>query len=48
VVTPSYAASVLKMDRGEAPWASVIANVLFIAALPFRGKLSDGSAASPS
>jgi MHS family alpha-ketoglutarate permease-like MFS transporter len=41
VVTPSYASSVLKMDRGEALWASVIANVLFIAALPFWGKLSD-------
>ncbi|MDQ0689065.1 MFS transporter [Arthrobacter sp. W4I7] len=41
VVTPSYAASVLKMDRGEALWASVIANVLFIAALPFWGRLSD-------
>ncbi|HEY8753240.1 MAG TPA: MFS transporter [Arthrobacter sp.] len=41
VVAPSYAASALKMDRGEALWASVIANVLFIAALPFWGKLSD-------
>lgn len=41
VVTPSYAASVLKMDRGDALWASVIASVLFIAALPFWGKLSD-------
>lgn len=41
VVTPSYAASVLKMDRGDALWASIIASVLFIAALPFWGKLSD-------
>ena len=29
------------MDRGEALWASVIANILFIAALPFWGRLSD-------
>jgi MFS transporter, MHS family, alpha-ketoglutarate permease len=29
------------MDRGEALWAGVIANVVFIAALPFWGKLSD-------
>lgn len=41
VVAPSYAATALKMDRGEALWASVIANILFIAALPFWGKLSD-------
>jgi MHS family alpha-ketoglutarate permease-like MFS transporter len=41
IVTPSYAASVLKMDRGDALWASIIASVLFIAALPFWGKLSD-------
>jgi len=38
VVAPSYAATALKMDRGEALWASVIANILFIAALPFWGK----------
>ncbi|MBT2593889.1 MFS transporter [Arthrobacter sp. ISL-72] len=41
VVTPSYAATALKMDRGEALWAGVIANIVFIAALPFWGKLSD-------
>jgi MHS family alpha-ketoglutarate permease-like MFS transporter len=41
VVAPSYAATTLKMDRGEALWAGVIANVVFIAALPFWGKLSD-------
>lgn len=41
VVAPSYAATTLKMDRGEALWAGVIANIVFIAALPFWGKLSD-------
>ncbi len=41
VVAPSYAATTLKMDRGEALWAGVVANVVFIAALPFWGKLSD-------
>lgn len=41
VVAPSYASTTLKMDRGEALWAGVIANVVFIAALPFWGKLSD-------
>jgi MHS family alpha-ketoglutarate permease-like MFS transporter len=29
------------MDRGDALWAGVIGNVVFIAALPFWGKLSD-------
>ncbi|MDP9936619.1 MHS family alpha-ketoglutarate permease-like MFS transporter [Paenarthrobacter nicotinovorans] len=41
VVAPSYAATALKMDRGAALWAGVIANVVFIATLPFWGKLSD-------
>lgn len=41
VVAPSYAATALKMDRGAALWAGVIANVVFIAALPFWGRLSD-------
>ena len=41
VVAPSYAATTLKIDRGETLWASVIANIVFIAALPFWGKLSD-------
>ena len=41
MVAPSYAATTLKMDRGEALWAGVIGNVVFIAALPFWGKLSD-------
>ncbi|MHA7222389.1 MFS transporter [Arthrobacter sp. RHLT1-20] len=41
VVAPSYAATVLKIDRGETLWASVVANIVFIAALPFWGKLSD-------
>lgn len=41
VVAPSYAATSLGMDRGAALWAGVIGNVVFIAALPFWGKLSD-------
>lgn len=41
VVAPSYASTTLKMDRGEALWAGVIANIVFIAALPFWGRLSD-------
>jgi len=41
VVAPSHAATDLGMDRGAALWASVIGNVVFIAALPFWGKLSD-------
>jgi len=41
VVAPSYAATTLKIDRGEALWASVVANIVFIAALPVWGKLSD-------
>jgi MHS family alpha-ketoglutarate permease-like MFS transporter len=41
VVAPSYATTALKIDRGEALWAGVIGNLVFIAALPFWGKLSD-------
>jgi MHS family alpha-ketoglutarate permease-like MFS transporter len=41
VVAPSYAATSLGMDRGAALWAGVIGNVVFIAVLPFWGKLSD-------
>lgn len=41
VVAPSYAATSLGMDRGAALWAGVVGNVVFIAALPFWGKLSD-------
>jgi MHS family alpha-ketoglutarate permease-like MFS transporter len=41
VVAPSHAATDLGMDRGAALWASVIGNVVFIAALPFWGRLSD-------
>lgn len=41
VATPAYAISALKVDRGAALWASAIANVVFIIALPFWGKLSD-------
>ena len=38
VVAPSYAATTLKIDRGEALWASVVANIVFIAALPVLGQ----------
>ncbi|MEE9096424.1 MFS transporter [Pseudarthrobacter phenanthrenivorans] len=41
VVAPSYATTALKIDRGEALWAGVVANIVFIAALPVWGKLSD-------
>lgn len=41
VVAPSYATTALKIDRGEALWAGVVGNLVFIAALPFWGKLSD-------
>ncbi|MCY0906630.1 MFS transporter [Arthrobacter sp. H14-L1] len=41
VVAPSHAATDLGMDRGSALWASVIGNVVFIAVLPFWGRLSD-------
>ncbi|QYF89804.1 MFS transporter [Arthrobacter sp. PAMC25284] len=41
VVAPSYAATALKMDRGDALWASVGAMVVFIGVLPLWGKLSD-------
>ncbi|WP_432398431.1 MFS transporter [Pseudarthrobacter sp. L19] len=41
VVAPSYATTALKIDRGEALWAGVVGNIVFIAALPFWGKLAD-------
>ena len=41
VVAPSYATTALKIDRGEALWAGVVGNIVFIAALPVWGKLSD-------
>lgn len=41
VVAPSYATTALKIDRGEALWAGVIGNIVFIAALPVWGKISD-------
>ncbi len=41
VVAPTYAATALKMDRGAALWASLVAMVVFIAVLPLWGKLSD-------
>lgn len=41
VVAPSYATTALKIDRGEALWAGVVGNIVFIAALPVWGRLSD-------
>ena len=41
VVAPTYAATSLKIDAGQALWAGIAANVVFLAALPFWGKLSD-------
>lgn len=41
VVAPTYAATALGVDRGQALWAGVIANVVFLIALPLWGRLSD-------
>lgn len=41
ISTPAYAISVLKMDAATALWIGVGANLVFMAALPFWGKLSD-------
>lgn len=41
IVAPTYASTQLGVDRGAALWASVGANLVFLAALPFWGKLSD-------
>lgn len=41
VVAPTYAATSLKIDAGQALWAGIVANLVFLVALPFWGKLSD-------
>jgi MHS family alpha-ketoglutarate permease-like MFS transporter len=41
VLAPTYAATTLGMDRGAALWSGVIANLVFLIALPLWGKLSD-------
>ncbi|KHL04287.1 major facilitator transporter [Sinomonas humi] len=41
IVAPTYAATTLKIDAGQALWAGVAANVVFLIALPLWGKLSD-------
>ncbi|MFE7560159.1 MFS transporter [Kitasatospora sp. NPDC057500] len=41
VAAPAYAATSLKIDTGHALWAGTSANLVFIASLPFWGKLSD-------
>ncbi|WP_334172960.1 MFS transporter [Sinomonas sp.] len=41
IVAPTYAATALKIDPGQALWAGVAANVVFLIALPLWGKLSD-------
>ncbi|MDR4533380.1 MFS transporter [Glutamicibacter sp. PS] len=41
VSTPAYAINVLGIDAKGALWAGVVANLVFIAALPLWGRLSD-------
>jgi MHS family alpha-ketoglutarate permease-like MFS transporter len=41
VLAPTYAATSLGIDRGAALWSGVIANLVFLAALPLWGKASD-------
>ncbi|WP_138444145.1 MFS transporter [Sinomonas susongensis] len=41
IVAPTYAATTLKIDPGQALWAGVAANLVFLVALPLWGKLSD-------
>ncbi|WP_026535874.1 MFS transporter [Arthrobacter sp. H14] len=41
VVAPTFASTSLGVDRGAALWAGVAANIVFLAALPVWGKLSD-------
>ncbi|MFJ6416754.1 MFS transporter [Paeniglutamicibacter sp. NPDC091659] len=41
ISTPAYAISTLKMDPAAALWTGVAANIVFMIALPFWGKLSD-------
>lgn len=41
ISTPAYAISTLKMDPAAALWTGVAANIVFMIALPFWGRLSD-------
>ena len=41
IVAPTYASTTLKIDPGQALWAGVAANIVFLIALPLWGKLSD-------
>lgn len=41
VATPAHAIATLGMEPSEALWVGVAANLVFMAALPFWGKLSD-------
>lgn len=41
VAAPTFASTSLGVDRGQALWAGVGANLIFMAALPFWGKVSD-------
>jgi MHS family alpha-ketoglutarate permease-like MFS transporter len=41
ISAPAYAISALKMESGAAFWAGITANIAFLIALPFWGKLSD-------
>lgn len=41
VATPAHAIATLGMEPAQALWVGVAANLIFMAALPFWGKLSD-------
>ncbi|MDQ4502468.1 MFS transporter [Sinomonas sp. ASV322] len=41
IVAPTYAATSLKLDPGQALWYGFAANLVFLAVLPLWGKLSD-------
>ncbi|MCH6468974.1 MFS transporter [Sinomonas terrae] len=41
IAAPTYASTTLKIDPGQALWAGVAANIVFLIALPLWGRLSD-------
>ncbi|MCZ2401849.1 MFS transporter [Paenarthrobacter sp. Z7-10] len=41
IVAPTYASTSLGMDRGAALWSGLVANIVFLVALPLWGKASD-------
>lgn len=48
IVAPTYASTSLGIDKGQALWAGVAANLVFVAALPFWGKFSDRFGRKPT